>query len=172
MTGVEYEALHIRNVLSAQQGEGAMTQEEAVRLAGEIAYEAGRLLNDVYQWGHRRKEAADRLHALAQQVAVHALAERSTCDWQPIATAPKDGTPILACHGPSYNNRGLWPAPVVCVYWGTYHPNAKGGEAWRDGSGHKRPYLTHWQPLPAPPTPSATCSICRRDDCAQDHACE
>jgi hypothetical protein len=35
--------------------------------------------------------------------------------------------------------------------WATYHPNAKGKEAWRDASGVKIDF-THWQPLPAPPS--------------------
>jgi len=70
--------------------------------------------------------------------------------WQPIETAPKDGTPILACCGgyDEEHSRGSWP---MTVYYGTYHPNSPGKKEWRDHSGHKRPYLEYWMPLP--PTP-------------------
>jgi len=77
-------------------------------------------------------------------------------DWQPIATAPKDGTPILACFegyevDATYN---LHPSShPITVYWGTYHPNSPGKNGWRDGNGHLRPYMTHWMPVPPPPKP-------------------
>ena len=74
--------------------------------------------------------------------------------WQPIETAPRDGSAILACvadyENPAWN--GLHPSRgPITVYWGTYHPNSQGDACWRDGSGHKRPYLTHWMPLPPQP---------------------
>lgn len=74
--------------------------------------------------------------------------------WRLIDTAPKDGTPILACAG-RYELRGtyvLHPAlGPITVFWGTYHPNSPGKGEWRDGNGHRRPYITHWMPLPEPP---------------------
>jgi hypothetical protein len=87
-------------------------------------------------------------------------AERPTCDWLPIATAPKDGTEVLL----------WWP------YWSrTPTPGHWKHTAWvadRALSIADTPGPTHWQPLPAPPTPRVTCSICRRDDCGGDHPCE
>lgn len=69
--------------------------------------------------------------------------------WQPISTAPKDGTPIFACiKGECYTGHGFLP---VCVRWGTFHPNAVGKETWRASHGYKVAHLTHWMPLPAPP---------------------
>ncbi len=68
--------------------------------------------------------------------------------WQPIETAPKDGTAILACYAPHYETNGFLP---VAVRWRAYHPNARGNEEWRDSSGAKVRAITHWQPLPAPP---------------------
>lgn len=75
--------------------------------------------------------------------------------WRPIDTAPRDGTPILACiAGYSIKQGGFVLHPArhpLTVYWGTYHPNSPGKGEWRDGSGHRRPYLTHWLPLPQGP---------------------
>lgn len=63
-------------------------------------------------------------------------------EWQPIETAPKDGTEVL----------GYWPRAVACspdaydvVRW-------HGGE-WRDrfDDDSKFSAPSHWMPLPAPP---------------------
>lgn len=70
--------------------------------------------------------------------------------WQPLETAPKDGTPIIACA--DYKGRSDLGAHPRTVQWGTYHPNAPGPEAWRNLYGHKEPYMTHWVPMPASPT--------------------
>ena len=67
--------------------------------------------------------------------------------WQPIETAPKDGSPILVC------NQGYWENPFhlngfpQVARWTTYHPNAKGNICWRDASGHKIATPTHWLPI-------------------------
>lgn len=74
-----------------------------------------------------------------------------TSPWHPIESAPKDGTPILACAG-AYRG-GLWPDGPITVAWQRYHPNSPGKLGWRDGSGHLRPYMTHWMPLPEGPSP-------------------
>jgi len=65
--------------------------------------------------------------------------------WQPVETAPKDGTKILACYvteNSEYN--------PITVKWRCYHPNAKGKECWRDSMSDKV-IVTHWMPLPKPP---------------------
>lgn len=61
-------------------------------------------------------------------------------DWQPIDTAPKDGTLILMADGGS----------VLCGLW------SKDESGWVDGSRDRNGELvtwdaTHWMPLPAPP---------------------
>jgi hypothetical protein len=59
-------------------------------------------------------------------------------DWQPIETAPKDGTEVLCFVG------GIGMGPMV-LYWMHGY--------WREKAnslGLKRP-PTHWMPLPAPP---------------------
>ena len=66
-------------------------------------------------------------------------------EWQPIETAPKDGTPVL-----------LWPfAPQD--FWAGYAPqevclgfNAL-DEGWFNPEQRCAFEPTHWMPLPAPP---------------------
>lgn len=67
--------------------------------------------------------------------------------WQPIETAPKDGTEVLGCCWlPNYY------APCMVV-WAAYHPNSRGKETWRTSAicGNKMGHVTHWMPLPPPP---------------------
>ena len=76
--------------------------------------------------------------------------------WQDIATAPKDGTPILAinCRHPKH--------PPVVVIWQT-DPDVRmvGSEPhWADAATaggtalyYNGLYFSHWQPLPLPPDP-------------------
>ena len=76
---------------------------------------------------------ADELRRLREQV-----------QWQPIETAPKDATPILAWRAP-------WVFPQVmcwlngqCIQpgWHCYTKSAQGREPYSP---------THWVPLPSPP---------------------
>lgn len=68
-------------------------------------------------------------------------------EWQPIGTAPRDGTPILAC----CDLPNLY-SPCMVV-WAAYHPNASGKETWRSSPicGNKMEHITHWMPLPKRP---------------------
>jgi len=67
----------------------------------------------------------------------------SLTDWQPIETAPKDGTPVLVfC--PSYDLQ-----IVVARYGNPYWFLAYCGTAAEDADLHETP--THWMPLPPPP---------------------
>lgn len=62
-------------------------------------------------------------------------------DWQPIETAPKDGTHILAFVP--------WAVHPKTLFWAKY------ADAWRCPASEAGPCgaweATHWQPLPAPP---------------------
>ena len=69
--------------------------------------------------------------------------------WQPIETAPKDGTRILAVVVHSSAEWSKNPirdgfVGVVTAYWTTFN---KGGWVYHGLYGN----LTHWQPLPEPP---------------------
>lgn len=63
-------------------------------------------------------------------------------DWQPIETAPKDGTPILVYLPKMQFNSHLHVA--------TYHPNLTVIGGCFDFDLPCKP--THWMPLPNPPT--------------------
>lgn len=66
--------------------------------------------------------------------------------WQPIETAPKDGTSVLVSDG-----KNGWS--VAAAAFRTFHPNAEGVKTWRTYHGHR---LTpkFWMPLPPfPETP-------------------
>jgi len=67
-------------------------------------------------------------------------------NWQPIDGAPKDGTLFLGCKADHYH-----PQEAV---WAAYHPNSRGKECWRTSAicGNKIEGLTHWMPLPPPPS--------------------
>jgi hypothetical protein len=69
-------------------------------------------------------------------------------EWQPIATAPKDGTPIdLWISGSNRRfadcrfHRGMWQ------HW--WMDCFGSGMDWQSLDSHKP---THWMPLPTPPT--------------------
>lgn len=65
---------------------------------------------------------------------------RELTEWQPMETAPRDGTPILGVTvmGDHYI--------VTQMSWRAYHPNAAGKISWRDAQGHKlNPDM--WMPM-------------------------
>ena len=74
--------------------------------------------------------------------------------WQPIETAPKDGTSILISEeGHPYVMQASWEPWDYAhdqsdCYWRCGRQGAKG----YDDSGSMDP--THWMPLPQPPSPS------------------
>jgi hypothetical protein len=72
-------------------------------------------------------------------------------DWQPIETAPKDGTAILAY----YPDKAGFTArqDVVPVFWSGW-----GGGVWENSTSGGKPFQqpTHWMPLPGPPAAEQT----------------
>lgn len=70
--------------------------------------------------------------------------------WQPIATAPRDGTFILVAGDSGYITTPL--RVEVCRWYPTYRPNSShpwvnhANDDWSDG-GSTPPHL--WMPLPA-----------------------
>lgn len=61
--------------------------------------------------------------------------------WQPIETAPKDGTEVLG-----WLSRSIDEQPYVETMW--YVPDA---EVWVGDYDGCRVLPTHWMPLPEPP---------------------
>ena len=69
--------------------------------------------------------------------------------WQPIETAPKDGTAILL----------WWPywssSRAIVGWWAPRQPDL-GWSAWESSYQGNCPGPTHWMPLPEPPTEELT----------------
>ena len=80
---------------------------------------------------------------------LQAIIDRAKPKWQPIETAPKDGTRIIVWlehnpklgHDPSYSH-------ATTAYWTDFN---NGGWVWHGICGN----ITHWMPLPDD-TPQAT----------------
>lgn len=95
------------------------------------------------------RDAADTLAAL-QATREQAVRECAENGWQPIETAPKDGTHFIGWDG---------KRPFRCSAGRRYvlYPHQEGGPTYQDiWDGHYYDSLmqenpTHWQPLPTPP---------------------
>ena len=68
--------------------------------------------------------------------------------WQPIATAPKDGTRLLLFGRYAYSRPGDELFHYV-GYWGTWDNAGGSFETWISAGPLFAP--THWMPLPDPP---------------------
>ena len=104
------------------------TLEAVARAIHEIAW-------PYYVW---REDSNNTAKAVAWATA--AIAAYEAAQWQPIETAPTDGTPILAYE----------PGEVPCVVQALRY---QGHLIWQaccyDMAGLNKP--THWRPLPPPP---------------------
>jgi hypothetical protein len=100
-------------------------------------------------------ERLDRIRKLSEDGIDTERVLLSCCDalrsqWQPIATAPKDGTLVLLYirHLFGHHDRSFdaarWNAEKEEWIYDAY-PSGEVVEVW----GHE--WATHWQPLPAPP---------------------
>lgn len=63
-------------------------------------------------------------------------------EWQPIETAPRDGTDILVCCGPDFD-------PMFGV--AAWRNDTDGWFIWWDTSGKIVTWPEFWMPLPLPP---------------------
>ena len=73
-------------------------------------------------------------------------------EWQPIETAPKDGTPVLVLFAKDPNDADDedW---ILVVEW--HDMGSELAFPWRapdGGTGYNPERATHWMPLPNPPT--------------------
>lgn len=85
------------------------------------------------------------IFGIGVSLIVYALVRPETTGWQPIASAPKDGTRIL-----------LWRAPWSEPRSGGWFPSPydEGGGFFEANC--VRVTATHWHPLPAPPVDPPT----------------
>lgn len=66
--------------------------------------------------------------------------------WQPIETAPKDGTHIIAWRATAK------PPHCESMYFVPYDEDGNGLWHWvQDGDSPSENFPTHWMPLPPPP---------------------
>lgn len=65
--------------------------------------------------------------------------------WKDVETAPRDGTNILGA------TVGLAYYYPETVYFGHYHPNAKGKACWRSCNSRNKVRVDVWMPLPKEP---------------------
>ena len=70
--------------------------------------------------------------------------------WQPIETAPKDGTVILLYSPEKWDSDGMWIG-----WWFDEGDSREHGWYDSESASHKASFLngepTHWHPLPEPP---------------------
>lgn len=75
-------------------------------------------------------------------------------DWQPIETAPKDGTLILGFGQWAGEISGIDSTPGRClIYWCSPHTDYPGFEWKVTGGDAYASWMkpTHWMPIPEPP---------------------
>lgn len=79
---------------------------------------------------------------------------RDADGWQPIESAPRDGSYILVC-----NSHGSWIAKYQHFYPSGYRPSSPWASMMLNHDHIEKPgrldHPTHWRPLPAPPTDDA-----------------
>jgi hypothetical protein len=75
--------------------------------------------------------------------------------WQPISTAPKDGTAIDVWQIVGWNGGGyrLTNAKWNDNAWRWFDPHYAGGGGYIGLDNGVNVFVTHWMPLPAPPIP-------------------
>jgi hypothetical protein len=110
----------------------------------------------------RADELKDELKAAVAALAAAPVGlDAKAATWQPISTAPKDGTQMILTNG----------AVVAQGWWEHQEPYSReqrdidghyidqqehdGFDGWLDCEGGMQPDPTHWQPLPAAPQAQA-----------------
>lgn len=126
-------------------------------LTHNVSAQANELLDHIYEYGTNSEGVISRINSLCdaavEQLRTELVAGRereARMQWQPIETAPKDGSYLLVSNG-----HGVWVARFKSVYQSGWKPpspwqsmmlnHAHIPSAKRNGS------PTHWMPLPTPP---------------------
>lgn len=96
-----------------------------------------------FKWAERPEHRDGSMWASFLQGYEAALASPGDDGWRDIASAPKDGTSILACDARAQD----W---FLVVAWDDDTKNGDFGWKTSDGLGYHDLSLTHWRPLPPP----------------------
>jgi len=108
----------------------------------------------------------DSAHTVKDQATLVPLCRCASADraagWQPIETAPKDGTQVMLTNG-AIVAQGWWEHEEPYIreerdIEGYYMGQAEhdGFDGWLDCEGGMTPDPTHWMPLPPPPAIAAS----------------
>lgn len=108
----------------------------------------GRVRETVAKLTPESQNCYDNLDPILELQAGDLRAVLALLEWQPIETAPKDGTPILL-YWPGH--RGHIATNCFVARWNVLAEDwlSSGQPVWR-GAGIYEP--THWMPLPEPPS--------------------
>ena len=85
-----------------------------------------------------------RAHCLGDVPAGYNHGAVRKCQWQPIETAPRDGTWFLGCNS---NSSMAWSPYEFCAWTKDY----SGREYYCEEDTSEETEATHWMPLPKPP---------------------
>jgi hypothetical protein len=94
------------------------------------------------------RERCSRCLALQAEVARLTQEQETLKSWQPMETAPKDGTNVLVC----------WHDGATASMFAVGH-NLGDGRRWQnthDWLHNERSWPTHWMPVPDPPAALAS----------------
>jgi len=124
----------------------AMTREAAARLClramFSLNYEGESLLEESEKVFSPNPKAVRAVELADAILALTTIAKQETDSvreaWQPISTAPKDGTRFLIVDAMGTSDIGFWHHDHAC------------------GDGYGAGPWTHWQPLPTPPAALST----------------
>ncbi|MCO8325955.1 DUF551 domain-containing protein [Burkholderia cenocepacia] len=158
-----------RELKEARDMATAYAREHARELAAELLEwsDTALLCDGRVRELARMLQVLDAAHALtlarsfAERAALELAARRTTPDreaWQPIETAPRDGTQLLLSNGVDVE-QGWWMHDEGGIIEhrdmdGRYTGQTEidGFIGWWDVSGCMEPEPTHWMPLPTAPT--------------------
>lgn len=120
--------------------------------------ESQNVVEAVAELGSACYRERDALRAENERLRAALLACARNGAWQPIETAPKDGSWLLLAGGDCHDDEGDKDGRPVTAQWTNYlngriAPNCGRWQfAWYDGGFYGVYYApTHWMPLPAPP---------------------
>jgi hypothetical protein len=96
----------------------------------------------MFNWPGQMTKCAKCQHEWYMGTGLSPAAPTGQSEWQPIETAPKDGTVFL----------GYWKKNGSLGVRVVYAVRTDTGFYWNDYSTQEMLLLTHWMPLPSPPS--------------------